>query len=55
MKILYLMKQDPDETLRELTNHQKKTVDVTIVDMRKEKDYHRIIDLIAASDKVVSW
>ncbi len=55
MKILYLMKQEPDETLREMISHQKKMIDVTIVDMRTEKDHDRIIDLIAASDKVVSW
>ena len=55
MKILYLTNREPDETIREIIHYQKKMIDVTIVDMRTEKDRDRIIDLIASNDKVISW
>jgi hypothetical protein len=34
---------------------QKKTNDVTVVDIRQNKDYNQIVDLIFSSDKVISW
>lgn len=54
MKILYLLKQDLDETAKRITDEHKKANEVTIVDIRKNKDYEQIIDLIASSDKVIS-
>lgn len=55
MKILYIIKENLDKTAREIIDEHKKTHEVTIVDIRKEKDYNKIIDLIASSDKVISW
>jgi hypothetical protein len=55
LKILYLMKQEPDETITEVMTEHKKTHQVTVVDLKEEKDYDRIVDLIAESDKVISW
>lgn len=55
MKILYLLRQDPDETLKKFMEEHKKANEVTIVDIREEKDYGRVVDLIADSDKVISW
>ncbi|MBI4687794.1 MAG: hypothetical protein HY756_08460 [Nitrospirae bacterium] len=55
MKILYIVKQDFNKTAREIIDEHKKTHEVSIVDIRKEKDYNKIIDLIASSDKVISW
>lgn len=55
MKILYLLKHDADGTAKKLMETQKKAHDVTVVDIRTNKDYNQIIDLIAASDKVISW
>jgi hypothetical protein len=33
----------------------KKSNDVTVVDVRQNKDYGKIVDLIFSSDKVISW
>lgn len=55
MKILYFLKQDLDETAKRITDEQKKANEVTIIDIRKNKDYEQIIDLIASSDKIISW
>lgn len=55
MKILYFIKQDPDETVTMLMDEHKKNNEVTVVDIRADKNYDKIIDLIASSDKVISW
>jgi len=55
MKVLYIIKQDPDETLKKFLDEHKKSNEVTVVDLRQDKDYGRIVDLIAANDKVISW
>ncbi|MEW5747073.1 MAG: hypothetical protein AB1805_16715 [Nitrospirota bacterium] len=55
MKILYLVKHDADGTLKKIMDEHKKAHDVTVVDIRTDKDYNQIIDLIAGSDKVISW
>lgn len=55
MKILYLMRQEPDETVRKIMAEHRKAHEVIVVDIREDKDYARIIDLIESSDKVVSW
>lgn len=55
MKILYLLKQDPDETAKRILDEHKKSHEVLLVDVRKNQNYDQIIDLIASSDKVISW
>lgn len=55
MKILYLIKQDPDATAKKIMEVHKKGNEVTVVDLRQEKKYDKIVDLIFSNDKVVSW
>ncbi|HTR44488.1 MAG TPA: hypothetical protein VMH06_02175 [Thermodesulfovibrionales bacterium] len=55
MKILYLMKQKPDETITEVMTEHKRAHKVTVVDLEEDKNYDRIVDLIAESDRVISW
>jgi galactitol-specific phosphotransferase system IIB component len=55
MKILYIIKQEPDETLKTIMDEHNKKNEVTVVDLRENKNYDRIIDLIVSSDKVISW
>ncbi len=55
MKILYILKQGLDDTLKEIIKEHEKTSDVEIIDISEEKDYSRIVDSIESSDKVVSW
>lgn len=54
MKVLYFIKADPGDTLKSIINEHKKTAEVTEVDIRSNKNYDEIIDLIDQSDKVIS-
>ncbi len=55
MKVLYILKQDPDATAQTIIDEQKQIADVTVVDMRTDKNYDGIIDLVTKSDKIISW
>jgi hypothetical protein len=55
MKILYLQKQDLDATAKKIMEVHKKGNDVTVVNIRENKNYDQIVDLIFSSDKVISW
>ncbi len=55
MKILYLVKQDLDATAKTIIEVHKKGNEVTVVDLRQEKKFDKIVDLIFSNDKVISW
>ncbi len=55
MKILHIQKQELDATAKKIIEAHKKGNDVTIVNLKENKDYGRIVDLIFSSDKVMSW
>lgn len=55
MKLLYLLKRDIDSTLQDFIDVHRKSHEVTIIDVREEKDYDRIIDVIFSTDRVISW
>ncbi len=55
MKILHIQKSDLDATAKKVLEIHKNGNDVTVVDIRKDKDYGKIVDLIFSTDKVVSW
>jgi len=55
MKILYILKQDPDATAKKLMEAHKKGNDVTVVNLKENKNYGQIVDLIFSNDKVISW
>jgi hypothetical protein len=55
MKILYIQKQDLDATAKKIMEVHKKGNDVTIVNIRENKNYGQIVDLIFSSDKIISW
>lgn len=55
MNILYILKQAPDATLKTIMDVHKKSNEVTVVDIRENKDYGKIVDLIFSHDKVISW
>ena len=55
MDILCLMRKDPDATIRGIVDVQKQEHAVTVVDLRTEKDYDRIVRLVASSASVISW
>ncbi|MBF0463620.1 MAG: hypothetical protein HQK88_04585 [Nitrospirae bacterium] len=55
MKVLYILKQDASETAKTFIEVQKKLAEVTVVDLRKDKNYDDIIDKVVASDKIITW
>lgn len=55
MKILYLITKDPDPVLTAVVTENKKTHNVTIIDLRQNRHYDEIIDHVAAFDRVISW
>lgn len=55
MKILHIQKQDLDATAKKILDAHKKSGNVTVVDLRQNKNYDQIVDLIFSSDKVISW
>lgn len=56
MNILYILKQkNADDTVSKIIEEQKKTNQVTIVNINENKNYDEIVDLITSNDKVISW
>lgn len=55
MKILFILKGVPDATGKVIMDEHKKRDEVTVIDIREDHDYDRIIDLIVSSDRVISW
>ncbi|MCG6553872.1 MAG: hypothetical protein L7F77_16230 [Candidatus Magnetominusculus sp. LBB02] len=54
-KVLFLLKQEPDNTAKTIIETQKTLADVTVIDMRTDKDYDKIIGEVVASDKIITW
>lgn len=55
MKVLCLLKQTPAASGAKIIETLKQNAEVTVVDMRTNKNYDEIIDLITSSDKVMTW
>jgi len=55
MKILHLVKQDLNATEKKILEVHKAGHTVTVVDLKENKNYGQIVDLIFSSDKVISW
>ena len=56
MKILHIMKTEPDNNTRELIDSMSQGEESTVFKMYGENvDYEKLIDLIFENDKTVSW
>ncbi len=55
MKVLYIFKRDPDETLQIIMEAHKRISEVDVVDIREGSNYSRLVELIEQSDKIISW
>jgi len=55
MKILYIIKRKPDDTLKKIIKEHKKLYEVNVVDLKEDKNYEQIINLVTSCDKVISW
>ena len=54
-KVLFLLKQEPDKTAKTIIDVQKTLADVTVIDMRTDKNYDKIIDEAVSSDTIITW
>lgn len=55
MKILYILHGEPDGTMENFTREQEKSSQVAVFDLRVDKNYALLMDMIETSDKVISW
>lgn len=55
MRILYLLTRDLDGIGEALREEHASEHAVEVVDLRIDEDFGRIVDAIAAADRVVSW
>ncbi|MEW6408839.1 MAG: hypothetical protein AB1488_01835 [Nitrospirota bacterium] len=58
MKILYILKSEPDEIIKKIIEYHStnKNHTVKIIELYKENTgYDELIDLIFEYDKVISW
>lgn len=55
MKILYVVSNEPDTTGSAIIEAHRKSHEVTLFDLRSDKDYGKLVEQIEAHDKVISW
>jgi hypothetical protein len=55
VKILHLVKRELAPTEKAILEAHRGAGEVTVIDLRTDRDYSRIVDQIAASDKIISW
>lgn len=55
MKIVYILKQEPDQTVQAIIDETSGQADVTVVRLTKYRDYDSLVDLIENCDRVVTW
>lgn len=55
MKILHVVKKELNETEKKIIEEQDRSNDVKIIDLRSNKDYDEIIDLVESSERVICW
>jgi hypothetical protein len=55
MKIVYILKQEPDRTVQAIIDETSGLADVTIVKLPEYPDYDSLVDLIENCDRVVTW
>ena len=57
MKVLHLLRSEPDETVERLISAMTDDADKTTVQplFKGDVDWSRLVDEIFANDKVISW
>lgn len=55
MKILYLFRNKPDETVNTLIDLQRKDHEVMSVELGGSASYNEIVAMIEQADRVISW
>lgn len=56
MKILHILKEEPDESIRKIIEVQSKNNEVKTIELyRGNVNYEELVDLIFQYDKVICW
>lgn len=56
MKILHILKEEPDESIKKIIEVQSRSNEVKTVELhRGNVDYAELVDLIFQHDKVICW
>lgn len=55
MKILHILKTEPEESIKKIIEEHKKSHDVNVLSLIDCKDYNKIVCLIEDADKVITW
>jgi len=55
MNILYLLRNAPDNTVNNLIEEQKKSNEVSVININDNPSYDEIVDAIFSNDKIISW
>lgn len=55
MKILYILKKEPDSTIKTIMSESEKESEIIIVDLRKNQDYDVLVERIETCDRVITW
>jgi hypothetical protein len=55
VKILYILKKEPDNNINTIMSENEKESEVTIVDLRENQDYDVLVERIETCDRVITW
>ena len=55
MKILYILKKEPDNNINTIMSESEKESEVIAVDLRKKQDFDVLVERIETCDRVITW
>jgi Flp pilus assembly CpaE family ATPase len=55
MKILHILKTEPEDSVKKIIEEHRKCNDVEVLDLTENKNYNLIVDFIEKADKVIVW
>jgi len=55
MKILYIVKNELNDTAKAMLEQHQKDAEVEVVKLAENKDYAAIIQQVFSNDKVICW
>ena len=55
MKILYILKKEPNNNINTIMSESKKESEVIVVDLRENQDYDVLVERIETCDRVITW
>ncbi len=55
MQVVFLLKDEPDQTIRTVMEQADRQAEIIVVDLREEQDYDALVETIAACDLVLTW